>query len=258
VQDSVYLERDGAIATIVLNRPEKRNALNLSSWRALGERLEEVENDDSVKVVLVRGAGDRAFAAGADVTEFPTLRADAETASRYGALTEGVEARLADLAKPTIAMVRGSCVGGGCELAVACDLRVADESAVFGITPAKLGIVYPLVATKRLVDLVGPAAAKRILFTGDLMPAAEALRVGLVDEVVDAAVLQERTYDLARTIAERAQSSVRATKVLIRMIGQGQTQDDDRTRALQEESYGSADYREGVQAFLDKRSPSFT
>ena len=168
------------------------------------------------------------------------------------------EARLAALTKPTIAMVQGPCIGGGCGLAVACDLRFSDTTGRFGITPANLGLVYSLPATKRLVDLVGPARAKYILFSGRHVPAERALEIGLVDELFEPHELADAVTAFAETVASRAQFSVRSTKRMVHLIMAGQTADNEETRKLRLDSFATDDYREGVRAFLEKRDPRFT
>lgn len=258
MSEHVVLRKDGDIAWLVLNRPEKRNALNLAMWQRLPDLLAEVEGEQGVKVLVVRGADARAFSAGADISEFEELRSTPEDALRYNDTSERAEHALRNLSKPTIALVQGPCIGGGCGLAVACDLRFCDDTARFGITPAKLGIVYGLQATKALIDTVGPSNAKEILFTGLHVPSDWALHMGLVNAIVPAAELESHVIEIARTIASRAQSSVRATKRMTRLILDGLADDDEESRQLRIGSFTSQDYREGVRAFLEKRPPDFT
>lgn len=249
---------EGAVATVVLNRPDSHNAINLGMYEALPGVLGEVDGDPSVKVVVVRGAGSRAFASGADISEFRQVRANAQTAKAYNERVAAAELALEGLSKPTIAMVHGYCIGGGCGLALACDLRFADEHASFGITPAKLGLVYSLDSTKRLVEVVGPAQAKWILMSGQRLAADRAHQIGLADEVVPAEDLDKLTYEFAELLCSRAQFSIRATKQIVAAILAGQTEDDDATRHLRNSSFDTDDYAEGVAAFLDKRRPNFT
>ena len=162
------------------------------------------------------------------------------------------------MSKPTIAMVHGYCIGGGCGLALACDLRFVDERARFGITPAKLGLVYSLDSTKRLVDVVGPSRAKWILMSGQLVTADRAHQIGLADEVVPTDDLEKLTYEFAELLCTRAQFSIRATKQIVARILAGQTEDDEATRDLRNSSFDTDDYAEGVRAFLEKRPPTFT
>jgi enoyl-CoA hydratase/carnithine racemase len=250
---SVRLEIDGPVATLTIDRPAKRNAMSFEMWSALPVLLGEVEADESVRALVVRGTDH--FSAGADISEFSTLRADPAGARRYGAAVHAGERSIATLAKPVIAAVTGVCVGGGCEIALACDLRVAAPDARFGITPAKLGIVYNATSTKRLVEAVGPAWARQILFTAELVDAATALRIGLVNELCDDPVARAR--DLATTMASRSQVSVHGAKTIIARITDGRHAEDESAHALYETSVRSADYAEGVAAFLEKRPPRF-
>ena len=258
MSDDLDVERHGSTAMLTLNRPEKRNAITFDMWCRLPDLLGDLEQDRSVKVLVIRGADGGAFSAGADISEFTSLRSSEEGARRYNAATEAAEERLAGMTKPTIAMVQGACIGGGCGVAVACDVRFSDPTGRFGITPAKLGIVYSLPATKRLVDLVGPARAKYILFSGRQVSAERALEMGLVDEVLATHELAEATMDFAETVASRAQFSVRSTKRMVHLIMAGQTVDSDETRKLRMDSFATDDYREGVRAFLEKRDPEFS
>ena len=249
---SLGLEIDGRVATLTIDRPAKRNAMSFEMWSALPDLLGKVGADDDVRALVIRGTDH--FSAGADISEFTTLRADPDGARRYGAAVHAGERAIAGLAKPVIAAVRGVCVGGGCEIALACDIRVAAQDARFGITPAKLGIVYNATSTKRLVEAVGPAWARQILFTADIIDAATALRIGLVNELCADPVA--RASELARTMAGRSQVSVRGAKTIIAGIT-GDAEEDDAVHALYESSVRSDDYAEGVRAFLEKRPPRF-
>ena len=248
----------GAVATLVLNRPDSHNAIRLGMYEALPGLLGGIEADRSVKVLVVRGAGRRAFASGADISEFRQVRADADSAKAYNEQVAAAEQALEGMSKPTIAMVHGYCIGGGCGLALACDLRFADEQASFAITPAKLGLVYSLESTRRLVEVVGPAQAKWILMSGQRVGAPRAHQVGLADECVPGADLEKLTYEFAELLCTRAQFSIRATKQIIAAILAGQTQDDQASRRLRNSSFDTDDYAEGVRAFLEKRRPHFT
>jgi enoyl-CoA hydratase/carnithine racemase len=250
---SVRLDVDGAIATLTIDRPEKRNAMSYEMWSALPDLLGKVAADDTVRALVVRGTNH--FSAGADISEFAALRADAAGARRYSGAVHAGERSIATLGKPTIAAVTGVCVGGGCEIALACDLRIAAADARFGITPAKLGIVYNATSTKRLVDAVGPSWARQILFTAELLDSATALRIGLVNELHDDPVA--RATELATTMASRAQVSVRGAKAIIARITDGRFDEDESVHALYEASVTSADYQEGVAAFLEKRPPRY-
>ncbi|OLF15325.1 enoyl-CoA hydratase [Actinophytocola xanthii] len=249
------LELGSAVATLTIDRPAKRNAMSYAMWAALPDLLGQVEADDATRALVVRGA--EHFSAGADIGEFVSLRGDADSARRYSAAVHDGVRSIAGLGKPTVAAVTGFCVGGGCEIALACDIRIAAEDARFGITPAKLGIVYDHTSTKQLVDVVGPAWASQILFSAELLDAATALRIGLVNELHPDRDVVARATELAATIASRAQLSVRGSKTIIARIRDGRYEEDDEVRAWYEASVTSADYAEGVRAFLDKRTPRF-
>lgn len=249
---------DAAVATLVLNRPDVHNSIRLAMYEALPGVVRAIDADASVKVLVVRGAGQRAFASGADISEFRSVRANKDTAKEYNEHVSAAERALEGMSKPTIAMVHGYCIGGGCGLALACDLRFADEQASFAITPSKLGLVYSLDSTKRLVDAVGPSQAKWILMSGQRVNAQRAFQIGLADEVVAADDLEKLTYEFAELLCTRAQFSVRAAKHIVGRIVAGQTEDDEASRDLRNSSFDTEDYAEGVQAFLEKRRPNFT
>lgn len=255
--EDLLVQRDGAVATVTLNRPQSRNAINLGTYQEIPKVAKSVDADPAIKVVVLRGAGTKAFAAGADIHEFEEVRGDAESARAYNEYVAAAEHALEGISKPTIAMVHGFCIGGGCGLALTCDFRFSDTNARFGITPAKLGLVYSLESTKRLVDLVGQAQAKWILFSGLHIDADRALRVGLVEAVYAPDALETATAEFAATLASRAQYSVRSTKEIIRRITAGQVEEDDHTRHLRNSSFDTADYAEGVRAFVEKRAPQF-
>lgn len=257
-QNEIYLVKEAPIAYLVLNRPEKRNALTLNMWQAIPRLVQEVRDDPAIKVLIVRGVDERAFAAGADISEFQTLRTGVEKAEAYNAATEQAENALYTLQKPTIAMIQGYCIGGGCGIALSCDFRFSDTTGRFGITPARLGLVYSLPSTKRLVDVVGPSHAKYILFSGRQLDAKRAYEIGLVNELHPPEEIVEKTLEFAHTLAENAQFSIRSTKLIVRRILEGQTTDSEETARLRHESFDTDDYREGVKAFLAKRKPRFT
>ncbi|MGH3440309.1 MAG: enoyl-CoA hydratase/isomerase family protein [Sciscionella sp.] len=248
------LEIDGALATLVIDRPAKRNAISYEMWSALPKAMAEVAASPA-KVLVIRG--EQHFSAGADISEFATLRAGADGSRRYSDAVHAGERSIVGLSLPTIAAINGFCIGGGCEIALACDIRIAADDAKFGITPAKLGIVYHFTSTKQLVAAVGPAWAKQILFTGDILDAETALRIGLVNELHTAAAVNTRAVELAERIAGRSQVSVRGAKTIVNRIAEGQHEEDTEVRALYDASHASAEYAEGVRAFLQKRPPRF-
>ncbi|MEU5576321.1 enoyl-CoA hydratase/isomerase family protein [Streptomyces huasconensis] len=232
------------VATVVIDHPAKRNAMTEAMWRQVPPLFAGLAADPAVRVVVLTGEGGT-FCAGADIS---SLRESAQTAQD---LAVRAEEALAAFPKPTLAAVRGYCVGGGCQLAGACDLRFADEAASFGITPAKLGIVYSASSTRRLVSLVGPATAKYLLFSGELIGAERALRTGLVDEVLPAGELGKRVSEFARTLASRSQLTQAAAKE----FAAGRT---GREAYWRDQAHGSGDTAEGVAAFLERRQPRFT
>src|SRR6202453_3008879 len=253
--EPLLLDRDGPVATLTINRPDRLNALTYAMFTSLPKLLAEAASMDGVRALVLRGAGRRSFSAGADISEFETARTTPDQAAAYDDAILKAEEALATFPAPTIAAIHGHCYGGGCGLAIACDLRFAAAGARFAITPAKLGIVYPLRATKRLVDLVGPSRAKFILMSGIDIDAARAAAIGLVDEVdddVDAAV-----SDFAEILAARSGVTQRAVKLTVDRILDGASTDDGTHAALREAALASPDYAEGVRAFLERRPPKF-
>ncbi|WP_328333773.1 MULTISPECIES: enoyl-CoA hydratase/isomerase family protein [unclassified Streptomyces] len=232
------------VATVVISNPAKRNAMTAAMWRALPVLLDRLADDDAVRVLVLTGAGNT-FCAGADIS---TLRDPREDPQR---LAVRAEEALAAFPKPTLAAVRGYCVGGGCQLAAACDLRFAEEGSLFGVTPAKLGIVYPAASTARLASLVGPATAKYLLFSAELIGTDHALRTGLLDEVVPVDLLGPRVAEFSRVLVSRSQLTQTAAKEFT--AGR-----DDRGAYWRAAARDSDDPAEGVAAFLERREPRFT
>lgn len=253
----LQVSREDGIVTVQLDRPEKHNAISYAMWSALGRLMPVLAADDEVDVVVLRGTPGGPFSAGADISEFTTLRSEPEGARAYGGAVAAGEGALIAFPKPTVAMVEGFAIGGGTQVAVACDLRVCGSTSRFGVTPAKLGIVYGMGSTARLVETVGAAWARWILLSGDLLDAEQALRIGLVHEVVEPDAVAERAYALARTLASRARISLTGGKELIARAAQGRVDEDARVQELYTHSWSSAEYAEGVAAFLAKRSPDF-
>jgi len=251
----LQLQVDGAIARLVLARPKKRNAIDQAMWEAFPPLIEAAVADCRVRVVVVQSASAGIFCAGADIAEFATASGSAQWRAANQAAIRLTQTTLARCVKPTIAAIDGDCVGGGCGLALACDLRIASSRSRLGITPAKLGLVYSLHDTKLLVDLVGPAQAKRMLYTGQLLRADEALRIGLVDELADDP--HAAADALAATIIAAAPSSQQATKAIIRQILDGAADDTPGSARIFDNAFTGSDFSEGVAAFLAKRSPRF-
>jgi enoyl-CoA hydratase/carnithine racemase len=258
VSDEILVEREGRIATVVFNRPHVRNAFNLATWTALPGVVDALARDADVRAIVFRGAGEEAFASGADISEFRENRKDRASAEAYNARTAEAYRAMERCPKPTIAMIYGYCMGGAIATAMACDLRFSADTGKFGIPAARLGIVYGLHSVKRLVSLVGPAMAKDILFSARVLDAAEALRVGFVERVYPAAELAAHTYEYLRRVAENAPLTVQGAKLIVEAVvedGGGSKQAE--IEQLQLTAFESEDYREGTAAFMEKRRPRF-
>lgn len=249
---------DGAIGLITLNRPARHNALTLAMWQQFAASVRALGANPATRVIVVRGAGERAFASGADLHELATHRQTPEGAAAYHVAVEEAFAALAAAEQPVIAMIHGYCIGGGCELAVACDLRIADEQARFGIPAAKLGIVLGVDELRRLVNLVGVAGAKEILFSGRQFDAGESLRMGLINQVVPAAELEETVMSLARQVAANAPTAVAAAKSLLDAIGRDMNRDElvGLQREFVSRAGRSAESQERISAFVNRRPRS--
>ncbi|SDE49916.1 enoyl-CoA hydratase/isomerase family protein [Kordiimonas lacus] len=256
-QSPVFLEKVGPIGRLVLNRPEKRNAMSEAMWASIPGAVARLDADPDVRVIIVCSSTEKAFSAGADIAELEQIATSPDRQESNRLAIREAQRTLARAKKPTIAQVAGACMGGGCGLAIHCDMRFAANTARFAITPAKLGLIYPLNDTKQLMDLVGPAKAKSMLFTGRVVDADEALRIGLVDELFSLGELAERTQAFAQQIAQVSQYSVRGIKQTIRLILDGQHDDDDQTAQMFKDAHTAEDATEGVRAFLEKRSPAF-
>jgi enoyl-CoA hydratase len=251
-------EKDGAIGHLVFNNPARHNAVSLEMWEGVTGIIDDFEQDDAIRVIVVSGAGGRAFVSGADISEFKEKRASEEAAAAYSKISEGARLRLQETPKPTIAMIRGYCIGGGVATALACDMRIAAEGSRFGIPAAKLGLGYGYDGIRRLVDLVGPACAREIFYTARQFSAEEALRMGLVNQVVPADQLEAYVKDYCEMIAANAPLTVRSVKTIVR-----EAMKDDKERDLAlckrlvDECFASEDYAEGRTAFMEKRKPVF-
>ena len=254
--DKMLAEKDGGIGWMIFNNPARRNATSLEMWQAIADILGDFAADPAVRVVVMRGAGDKAFVSGADISQFEDQRADAEAAPRYNRVADGARAAMAGLDKPLIAMIRGYCLGGGVAIAMAADMRIAADDARFGIPAARLGIAYGFGYLKKLVDLVGPAYAKEILLTARRLGAEEALRIGLVNHVVPVAELEAVVRETCATIIDNAPLSLVANKAIIDEIAKDPGERDPaRLEELARLCYDSADYAEGRRAFMEKRKP---
>jgi enoyl-CoA hydratase len=253
---NLLTERAGAVAVVTVNRPAKLNALDAATRERLIATLEELRVDRSVRVVVLTGSGQKAFIAGSDIGEFAGRSAMEQYRAMYASPVYQVPE---DFPKPIIAMINGFCLGGGCELAMACDIRVAADTAKFGQPEVNLGILPGGGGTQRLPRLVGLGVALRLLYTGQIIDAAEALRIGLVDEVVPAAELRPRTMTLAETIAAKSPIALQLIKEAVRASVRSPLDDGLRhEKTLFGLAFSSRDKEEGVSAFLEKRQPKFT
>ncbi len=255
----VDLRRDpGGIATLVLRNPERLNAVRLEMWQAIPPLVAALAADPQVRVVVLRGDGEQAFASGADISEFATHRKDAASAAAYERTTAEAFEALTTFSKPLVAMIHGICIGGGLAIAASADLRIAAADARFALPAARLGLGYHVKGVERLVRLLGPSTASELFFTARRYEAAEALRIGLINQVVPKADLERFTADYAGAIAVNAPLTLRAAK---RAIAAVQTDAAERDLAsvqrLIAACFESADYAEGVRAFLEKRAPVF-
>lgn len=245
------------LAALELNQPDKRNAISQDMWQAFPDICDAVEADDGIKVLVLRGAGGRAFSAGADISEFATVYADAESARRANDAIRLAQARLRALDRPTIAMIDGVCIGGGLGIALACDFRFAVPAAKFAITPAKLGLAYSFHDTAQLVEKVGPVRAKDILFSARLIEAEEALAFGLIDRIFAPDALLPELTRYAEDMASLSQASIRTAKAVVNGISDAMLAAADRYAAVVDASFDGPDFREGYRAFLEKRKPQF-
>jgi enoyl-CoA hydratase/carnithine racemase len=250
--------KDGAIGWMIFNNPERRNAVSIDMWRAIPDVLAAFEADPEVRVVVFTGAGDRAFVSGADISQFEAERSDSAAEARYSGASAAANAAMAGIAKPTIAMIRGYCIGGGLAVALTCDLRICSADARFAIPAARLGLGYGFGGVKALIDVVGPSVAKDILFTARHLSAEEALRVGLVNRVTETPALEPVVREYAAMIGANAPLTLRAAKLAAREA----VRDPDKRRLADVEAavaacFDSADFKEGRTAFMEKRTPVF-
>jgi enoyl-CoA hydratase/carnithine racemase len=246
------------VGVITFNNPEKRNAMSLDMWEGLGLALIELRDDGDVRVVILTGAGDKAFMSGADISQFAKSRHNAQASEEYSKRSAAQRALLADYPKPIVACIRGFCLGGGMQVAMAADIRIASENSQFGIPAAKLGIAYGYDGLKHLVSLVGPSWARLLMYTGMRIGSAEAERIGLVDRVVPDAELWSATTEIARTISGNAPLAIKAAKITIAQVLKDANQRDmEAIKAIGTACMDSEDFREGRQAFMEKRKPRF-
>jgi enoyl-CoA hydratase len=256
--DKMIAEKDGPIGWMTFNNPERRNALTVDMREAMLQIIEDFAADESVRVVVMKGAGDKAFVSGADISQFEKERNSEEQRKRYMALSNQVETALTTLEKPLVAMIRGYCLGGGMGVALTADLRVCSDDSQFGIPAARLSIGYPFGAIRKVMDLIGPSRTKDLLFTARRVKSDEALAIGLVNRVVPAASLEDEVRAMAGTMANNAPLTIRATKACVaEALKDESVRDRARCDALVDACMAGEDYIEGRRAFMEKRQPAF-
>ena len=256
--DKMIAQKDGAIGWITFNNPARHNAVSLAMWEALHEIVNDYEADDAIRVIVVKGAGEKAFVSGADISEFEEKRSSPEVTKHYNDIAQGASEALKAVGKPTIAMVRGYCVGGGVSVALSCDLRIAAEGSTFAVPAAKLGLGYEFDGVRKLVDVVGPSFAREIFYTARQFTAAEALTMGLINRLVPVDGLESYVREYASTIAGNAPLTVGSIKTLVaQALKDPAKRDEALCESVVDRCFASADYVEGRQAFMEKRKPVF-
>jgi enoyl-CoA hydratase/carnithine racemase len=255
---SLLVEKKGSVGWIVFNQPAKRNAINGEMWRGIAPAMRQFDADAKVRAVVFRGAGSEAFSAGADISEFQKIRAERQSVSQYDGLLDEVLRAIQDSRKPSLAMIHGFCMGGGLEIALACDLRYCGKSAQFGIPAAKLGLAYNVEGHKRLLETVGHARAREIMFLGGRYDASQGLAMGLVHRVVADAQLEELVSSVLKTLCENAPLAIANSKAIIEEYVKAAGPPDHKVMdAAIDRAARSADYEEGRKAFMEKRKPKF-
>ncbi|OQM45936.1 enoyl-CoA hydratase [Anoxybacillus sp. UARK-01] len=255
--DELYVQKQGKIAVLVINRPQKKNAFTLAMFQKLKAILDELETDQEIRVLIIRGVDETAFSAGADIHEFLEIRFSEEKAKKYNDVALAAVEKLYRFSRPTIALIQGLAIGGGLELANACDFRFATENSQLGITAANIGIVYNLTSTKRLYHLVGPAKTKELLYTAKRISALEGKAIGLVDYLYPNEEIEEKCLQFAEQIITKSSVSIIGMKKVIQAIMDGEHEESEEISEMILSSYSSDDYKEGIQAFIEKRNSRF-
>jgi enoyl-CoA hydratase/carnithine racemase len=257
--DKMLSHKDGGVGTVTFNNPARLNAVSLDMWEATKRILDDFATDDDIRVVVLTGAGGKSFVSGADISKFESERANLEAARTYNKKAEAASASIYDFPKPTIAMIRGYCIGGGLGLATCCDLRIASDNSRFAVPAAKLGLGYGYTGLKRLVDVVGPAFAKEIFYTARQFDAQEARTMGLINRSVPAAELESTVKTITDMICANAPLTIKAVKFTVGEILMDETRRNlPRVTEMVEACFVSSDYNEGRAAFMEKRKPVFT
>ena len=257
-RDPLIVQHEAPLGWLILNRPEVRNALNLRSWQRIAEGMKELDADPEVRVIIMRGATPEAFIAGADISEFPAMRANAEQARAYRDAPSNAIAAMIESPKPVIGMLSGVCIGGGLQVGLSCDIRIAARGTRFGVPAARLGLAYPLDGVIALTNVVGPANARDILLSARLFDTDEAFAMGLVNRVVEGSKLEETVRDYALEMSTNSPLTMLAAKTAIReSLKDPEHRDGKAVSTLVARCFDSEDYREGVKAFLEKRRPNF-
>ena len=256
--EKIIVRKDGAIGWVIFNNPEKRNAMSLEMYEATAAAMEGYAKDSDVRVVILKGAGDKAFISGADISQFKDRRSNPEQVKAAEAISVRCSRSIRECPKPVIAMIRGYCMGGGLGIAVACDLRIASDDSRFGIPAAKLGVGYRFAGVRRLAQLVGPSFTAEIFYTGRQFNSQEALQMGLVNRVLPAGELEKYVLDYAATLAANAPLTIAAVKRSLIELGKGPGERDlALCQKMVEDCFASEDYKEGQAAFMEKRKPVF-
>ena len=256
--DKLIAKVEGAIGWVIFNNPDRHNATSFEMWQALPIVLDAYVKDPSVRAIVFRGVGEKAFSAGADISQFKEKRSSPEAVAAYNEAADTANRALRECPKPTIAMVQGYCIGGGTAVAVGCDIRIAADNAKFGVPAAKLGLGYRFDGIKRLASIVGPAFTAEIFFSARQFTADEALRMGLVNRVVPVADIERYTADFAATIGANAPMTIAAVKrSLIELQKDPSERDLDACQGMVDACFASEDYKEGQAAFMEKRKPQF-
>lgn len=250
-------EIDGPIGWMVFNKPERHNAVSLDMWEAIPDIIDRFESDPAVRVIVLKGAGNKAFVSGADISQFEDARASREANEHYDRISERASQRLVECSKPVIAMIRGWCIGGGLAIALCCDIRIATEGAKFGIPASRLGLGYGAVGVKKLMDIVGPSFTKEIFFTARHFTAAEAQMMGLLNRVVADAELEDHVRRYCATIADNAPLTMKALKRTVGELVKGPDGDIAAAEQLVKACFDTQDFVEGRRAFMEKRRPVF-